>query len=114
MKMKFKALQMLALSTMLPWAIASIAVEPPPNLQPLEEFEPPTISKDEQKPEITVIEKEGETVEEYRMNGQLYMIKVTPEHGVPYYMHKEDQDGGWLMDGPTQPLSVPKWTIFRF
>jgi hypothetical protein len=93
------------------------AKEPPPNLQPLEDVAPPIISSDDNlsdEPQITIIKKKGETVEEYRINGQLYMLKVTPEHGIPYYMHKEDQNGGWLMDGPTQPLSIPKWTIFRF
>lgn len=93
------------------------AKEPPPNLQQLEDVPPPIISSDDNpsdEPQITIIKKKGETVEEYRINGQLYMLKVTPEHGVPYYMHKEDQNGGWLMDGPTQPLSIPKWTIFRF
>ena len=91
-------------------------VEPPVGLQPLEEIPPPIISNEENadEPQITIIKKKGETIEEYRINGQLYMMKVTPAHGVPYYMHKEDQDGGWLMDGPNQPLSVPKWTLFRF
>lgn len=95
----------------------ALAKEPPANLQPLEEIPPPTISSDENaadEPEITIVKKNGETVEEYRINGQLYMMKVTPSHGVPYYMHREDQNGGWLMDGPNPPLSIPKWTLFRF
>lgn len=95
-------------------SLNTVAKEPPANLEPLEEFEPPTMSKEEAKPDITVIEKEGETVEEYRMNGQLYMMKVTPKNGKPYYMHKEDKEGGWTMDGPNEPLIIPKWTIFRF
>lgn len=88
----------------------------PADLQPLEELAPPTISHDADpdEPEITIIKKKGETIEEYRINGQLYMMKVTPEHGVPYYLHKEDQDGGWINTGPTPPLSIPKWTIFTF
>lgn len=97
--------------------LVALAKEPPANLQPLEEIPPPTIGTDENaadEPQITIVKKKGETIEEYRINGQLYMIKVTPAHGVPYYMHKEDQDGGWLMDGPNQPLSIPKWTLFRF
>ncbi len=97
--------------------LVALAKEPPANLQPLEDIPPPTISNDENaadQPQVTIVKKKGETVEEYRINGQLYMIKVTPAHGVPYYMHREDQNGGWLMDGPTQPLSIPKWTLFRF
>jgi hypothetical protein len=92
------------------------AKTPPVDLQPLEDIPPPAITNDQNadEPQVTIIKKKGETIEEYRINGQLYMMKVTPAHGVPYYMHKEDQNGGWLMDGPNQPLSVPKWTIFRF
>jgi len=97
--------------------LTAFAKEPPANLQPLEDIPPPTIANDDKladEPVITVVKKKGQTIEEYRLNGQLYMIKVTPEHGVPYFMHKEDQNGGWLMDGPSPPLSIPKWTIFRF
>ena len=91
--------------------------EVPKDLQPLEELPPPTISTepDPDEPEVTIVKKDnGETVEEYRMNGELYMMKVTPAHGVPYYLHKEDQDGGWTNVGPNPPLAIPKWTIFRF
>ncbi len=98
-------------------AEAPKATTPPAGLQPLEEIPPPPMTAEEQvtgEPQVTIVQKKGETVEEYRINGQLYMMKVTPAHGVPYYMHKEDQNGGWLMDGPNQPLSIPKWTIFRF
>lgn len=94
-----------------------VAKKPAPaDLQPLEEIPPPTISADENpdEPQITIIKKKGETIEEYRINGQLYMMKITPEHGVPYYLNKEDQDGGWVNVGPNPPLIIPKWTIFTF
>lgn len=93
------------------------AKEPPKDLQPLEELPPPGLSTDTNpdEPEITIMKKDnGETVEEYRMNGELYMMKVTPSNGVPYYLYKEDQEGGWTNSGPNPPLSIPKWTIFRF
>jgi len=96
---------------------APTAITPPAGLLPLEEIPPPPIVGEDQvtaEPKVTIIKKNGETIEEYRINGQLYMLKVTPAHGVPYYMHKEDQSGGWLMDGPSQPLSIPKWILFRF
>lgn len=88
----------------------------PADLQPLEEIPPPTISTDENpdEPQITIIKKKGETIEEYRINGTLYMMKITPDHGVPYYLQKEDQDGGWVNIGPNPPLIIPKWTIFTF
>jgi len=111
---KNSALLLALVAMQLPLLAAAEA--PPADLQPLEDIPPPAISNDQNadEPQITIIKKKGETIEEYRINGQLYMMKVTPAHGVPYYMHKEDQNGGWLMDGPNQPISVPKWTIFRF
>ncbi len=92
------------------------ARELPPNLEPLEDIPPPKISgeADPGEPEVTIIKKETETVEEYRINGELYMMKITPANGVPYYLHKEDQNGEWVNSGPVPPMSIPKWTIFRF
>lgn len=97
----------------LPLAAADKAL---PDLETLEELPPPAISNEENadEPQITIIKKDGETIEEYRIGGQLYMMKITPANGVPYYLHKEDQDGAWVNHGPVQPMSIPKWTIFRF
>ena len=90
----------------------------PANAEPLEDVPPPPKVQDgeaiDEEPQVTIRKKGKDTVEEYRINGELYMMKVTPEHGVPYYLHKEDQDGGWVNVGPNKPLSVPKWIIFRF
>lgn len=90
----------------------------PENLEPLEEVPPPPKAIDgevlEGEPQVTIRKKGKDTIEEYRINGELYMMKVTPEHGVPYYLHKEDSDGAWVNDGPNPPLSVPKWILFRF
>jgi len=97
-------------------AVAADNAVAPPDLATLEELPPPAISNDENadEPEITIIKKGEETIEEYRIGGQLYMMKITPANGVPYYLHKEDQDGAWINNGPVQPISIPKWTIFRF
>ena len=101
----------------------------PNNLELLEEIPPPPRVEDgqamesaganndnaEAEPQVTIRKKGKDTVEEYRINGELYMMKVTPSGGgVPYYLHKEDQDGGWVNIGPNPPLSIPKWIIFRF
>lgn len=77
---------------------------------------PPKIIEGEpmEEPQVTIRKKGKETVEEYRLNGKLYMMKVTPEGGVPYYLHKNDPEGPWINDGPSAPLSVPQWILFRF
>ena len=90
----------------------------PDSLEPLPEALPsPAVLEGNPagEPEITVLQKGGNTVEEYRIGGELYMQKITPSHGVPYYLLKEDQGGTWSrIDGPAPPISIPKWVIFRF
>ena len=45
-------------------------------------------------PEITIVEEEDKTVYEYRDNtGRLYMVKVIPKKGRPYYLLDTDGDG---------------------
>lgn len=111
-------IQMFAVSLLL--AIKSYAAQPS-DLEPLEQVQPPPKVMDGEalddpaiEPQITIRKKGKETIEEYRVNGEMYMMKVTPEHGVPYYLHKEDSNGAWVNVGPNPPLSVPKWIIFRF
>jgi len=106
---------MLALALALP--LMALAADRPTNLEPLPEAPPPPgLDLDASpEPEISIVKKGGDTVEEYRINGELYMMKVTPAHGVPYYLMKEDQDGGWSRsEGPPPPLVIPKWVLFRF
>ena len=104
----------------------SVAAEPanvapkgntPKNLEVLEDLSQPPKTLDETlvEPQVTIVKKGTDTVEEYRINGELYMMKITPAHGVPYYLQKQDQEGGWSrLDGPSPPLAIPKWVIFRF
>ena len=111
---QLKSLALLFCVLLMPYHVLAA----PANAQPLEDVPPPPKIADgealEAEPQVTIRKKGKETVEEYSVNGQVYMMKVTPEHGVPYYLHKDDQEGGWLNTGPVEPLSIPKWVIFRF
>ncbi len=67
------------------------------------------------EPEITIIQHDDRMIEEYRMNGQLYMIKVTPVVGVPYYFIDTDGDGS--LESQQHELSghlVPNWVLYRW
>lgn len=113
---------MLRIRTLLAMALLvpqlALAADPPPQLEPLPEPPPPPSGYEPDpalEPEVTIVKRGEETIEEYRVNGELYMMKVTPSHGVPYYLVKETVDGGWArMDGPGERLAVPNWVIFRF
>ena len=67
------------------------------------------------EPEITII-KDGKSItEEYRSNGRLYMVKVTPDGAPPYYLYKETEGSGWLrMESIAEPLIIPQWVVFEF
>ncbi len=117
---KSKVIQLLLAMVALFSAFACMGVQAAGDAKdavPFEEVQPPPKVMDGEpldEPQITIRKKGKETIEEYRIHGELYMMKITPEHGVPYYLHKEDQDGGWVNVGPNPPLSIPKWIIFRF
>lgn len=67
------------------------------------------------EPEINIIHKDDRTIEEYRINGQLYMIKVTPTVGIPYYFIDTDGDGS--LESQQHELSghiVPNWILFKW
>jgi hypothetical protein len=79
----------------------------PPAMMPLD---------DSFEPEINIRQHEGATVEEYRVNGRLYKIKVTPLRGEPYILVDHRGDGSFVpAEGPGTPgLSVPQWVIGTF
>ena len=45
------------------------------------------------EPEVNIIKQTDQTIEEYRIGGRLYMIKVTPKVGPPYYLVDDLGDG---------------------
>jgi hypothetical protein len=68
------------------------------------------------EPEITITKDGASTIEEYRINGQLYMLKVTPDGDFPpYYLYKENLGGIWhRVNGIDEPLIVPQWVVLEF
>lgn len=55
------------------------------------------------------------TIEEYRVSGRLYMIKITPKHGKPYYLVDDRGDGRFVrQDGLDSGFRVPRWVIKKF
>ena len=79
---------------------------PPPTFQPGE-------TPDE--PQVTITKKTEQTVEEFRSNGKLYMIKITPKYGKPYYLIDDRGDGKFArQEGLDSGLRVPQWVILKF
>jgi Protein of unknown function (DUF2782) len=86
--------------------------QPPPLApeQPPGDAEPPDSYLE---PEITIVVKQNAVQYEYRINGQLYMIKVVPEKGKPYYLVDPDGTGQWRRSF-TSDVVPPQWVIKQF
>jgi len=101
--------------------VAQEDLERPPPIPPEETGDapiPPKIQEEQIEPTVTIREEEGQRVEEYRLNGQVYMVKVTPENGIPYYYIDADGDGRLELDisrssalDPVRPVywKVKEW-----
>jgi hypothetical protein len=94
------------------------AAQQAPKLEPLPEPPPPPpgLLESSMEPQVTITTRGADKVEEYRMNGKLYMLKVTPPGGTPYYLIDNRGDGAWMrqdgLDGSS--LRVPQWVIGTF
>ena len=82
---------------------------------------PPTLPEQLQdgetiEPEINIIHKDDRMIEEYRVNGQLYMIKVTPVVGPSYYLMDTDGDGAFetTSNELDSGMLVPNWVILEW
>jgi Protein of unknown function (DUF2782) len=96
-------------------SLCSFAAKPvPDNLEPLP---PPPVmdGASDNEPEVTITKQTEQTVEEFRVGGRLYMIKITPKVGAPYYLVDDRGDGKFArqesLDSGFRP---PRWVIHRF
>jgi len=103
----------------LPVAVAF--AQQPPNLQPLPADQippPPQIKIDPSKePVVTTFQRGEDKVEEFRIGGKLYMIRVTPPKAPPYVLVDQDGTGKFGPGGgpaDATHLSVPMWVIGTF
>ena len=82
----------------------------PPDLpDPLESGQPI-------EPEVTIVRRGDATIEEYRVNGRMYMAKITPKIGKPYYLVDKDGDGRMeaRMSTIYDDFVVPQWVLFSW
>lgn len=96
-------------------ALSAFAADRPLNLQPIPEPPPPPAGLELDptlEPQVTILKRGADTVEEYRIGGKLYMIKVTPPHGRSYYLIDERGDGRMTrQDSFDSGIRVPMWVI---
>ena len=92
---------------------ATVPAPPPPP----ENYNPPATPQtpeQELEPEVTITTKGTEIHEEYRVNGKLYMVKVIPAKGKPYYLIDHEGSGKFRRSDLEPAVSIPNWVIKRF
>jgi hypothetical protein len=57
-------------------------------------------------------EKNGDVIEEYRVAGQLKMVKVVPARGPTYYLIDENGDGRLDSSKGEGPVSPVYWKLY--
>ena len=86
---------------------------PPPMREPL----PPKIQDpgEQIEPQVVIRREEGQLVEEYSIGGVVYMIRVVPAVGPPYYLIDTTGDGNFdSRHEHMEPVRPAHWKIFEW
>jgi hypothetical protein len=103
---------------LLSYAASAQQSDNPPNLEPVPDG-PPVVDESQagpQQPEVTIRRGAEDTIKEYRINGRLYMVQITPSKGVPYFLVDSDGDGNLdtYYNDLDDRLMVPAWVILSW
>jgi hypothetical protein len=77
---------------------------------------PPDAAPDtDLEPQVTIIRREDNVIEEVRVKGELQYVKVTPRHGKPYYLIPDAAGHAFIprdsLDIKTKPAM---WVLFSW
>lgn len=76
---------------------------------------PQTQSGEALEPEVSIRTTEKETIEEYRIGGKLYMVKIIPDAGPAYYLIDSNGDGELdVREDEITKSAVPQWVLFSW
>lgn len=113
-----KGIRFTALLLALLAALVVAAQEPDPSAEDLAAPPPlplpPKLTDEQVEPSVRIRSEEDRMIEEYAINGRVYMVKVTPSKGPPYYYFDEDGDGQLELhpgDEAMNPVRPAYWKI---
>lgn len=64
--------------------------------------------------DVTTRIVDGDRIDEYRVQGQLQVVKVTPKRGAPYYLVDRNGDGRLDSSKGEGPVSPVMWKLFEW
>jgi len=76
---------------------------------------PSPVTGDSVEPDITIRAEGDQLIYEYRVNGRLYMIRIQPQFGPPYFLIDTDGDGVMdIRNNSPRDISIPQWVLFSW
>jgi hypothetical protein len=66
------------------------------------------------EPQVTIRTEGDKTIQEYRQNGFLYAIKVTPKGAPPYFLVRADGTDENFIRSDQPDMLIPSWKIFEW
>jgi hypothetical protein len=66
------------------------------------------------EPDVTIRQDGDKTIQEYRVNGFLYAVKITPKTGKPYFLVRADGSDGNFVRSDSPDMLIPAWEIFSW
>lgn len=92
-------------------AVAAPPSDRPPDLTPAPDGAPGP----DDVPAVSIKPSDQGRVVEYRANGKLYMLKVIPKIGKPYYLIDSKGDGQFArQEGLDSGMRPPVWVVKEF
>jgi len=85
----------------------AIDVPPPPVI-------PEDIDEESMQADVVIRKGKDQVVEEFRVNGQLYMVRITPKIGKPYYIRYPDGANGRPIRRELDDINTPFWKLFEW
>jgi len=98
-------------------ALQSEAPPPPPMREPAP-LPPKVQDRDDQiEPQVIIRREEDRSVEEYSSGGVVYMIRVIPDIGPPYFLIDTTGDGDFdsrFQHGQIDPVYPAHWKVWEW
>jgi len=116
--MKLKGFLYIAISSVLLLPLINIAEDTIATNKASTEVNKPDNDQEDllSEAEVIIIKSQDRTIAEYRLNGRLLQVKITPKHGYAYYLI--DTDGNGTLDVRSSEAwkrtTVNTWKIFQW
>lgn len=66
------------------------------------------------EPDVTISPGGDNFIQEYKANGFVYAVKITPKHGKPYYLVRADGTSGQFIRSDQPDMLIPQWVLFSW